>query len=385
MFLNRQTFGLAVLLVIAFAGIAVGAQAASVVEATERLGIAIDREHRAGRFNGVVVVGHGDAIVYRRAVGDADRDDKRPHRTDEPWRLASVSKQIAALLVMQQVERDRLTLDTTLDVLLPDFESPSAARITVRNLLQHTSGLPNPDESLPAGAPTDSTPPYYLSRSRDDAAPVQTALEYCSGPTSTTPGERFSYNNCDTLLIQAVLERLTGQPYAKLLEDAISRPLRLDSLALVTPTHPRATPMGYLDAERPEPAFELANFGASGAVVGSAEDLWRFDQALMQHRLLGDAETRVMWTGDPKLGYVALGAWSFPARLAGCKEQVMLVERRGEIGGVQVRNLMAPILSAALIVLSNTAETEFGEIWQGKGWLYELASASFCLPPAAAN
>jgi D-alanyl-D-alanine carboxypeptidase len=102
----------------------------------------------------------------------------------------------------------------------------------------------------------------------------------------------------------------------------------------------------------------------------------------MRHQLIGNAATQVMWTGIPQFGYVALGAWSFTAPLAGCGKAVALVERRGEIGGVQVRNLIAPALSSGLIVLSNTSMTEFGEIWEGKGLAHELASAAFCAPVA---
>lgn len=339
----------------------------------------VDREHAAGRFDGVVFVGRGDATLYQRAVGEADRQHHVPHRVDEPWRLASVSKQVAALLVMQQIERGSLTLETTLHDALPGFGSPVAGRVTIRQLLQHTSGLPNPDATLPPDASADTMPAYYTRPMLPGEKAVDVAQRFCAGKASGEPGERFSYNNCDTLMLQAILERATSRPYERLLADSVTTPLGLASWRMtLAPGVPPETPMGYLDAQRIEPAYNLANFGASGALIGSAPDLWRFDQASMTHRLLGDAATRTMWTGDPKLGYVALGAWSFPAALSGCRGPVQLVERRGEIGGVQVRNLMAPELKAALIVTSNTSQTEFGEIWQGRGWLHELASAAFC-------
>lgn len=84
------------------------------------------------------------------------------------------------------------------------------------------------------------------------------------------------------------------------------------------------------------------------------------------------------WKGDPHFGYVALGVWSFPAPLQGCSGAVDLVERRGEIGGVEVRNLLAPELGKALVVFADKAGLDFGKIWQGKGLSYRLASAAFC-------
>ncbi len=341
-------------------------------DAAQRLDAAIQREHAAGRFDGVVLVGRGDSVVYQRAIGLADRAGQRPHRVDAVWRWASVSKQVAALVVMQQVEQGRLSLDARLDTLLPDFKAPRAADISVRMLLQHTSGLPNPD----AG------PGFYETRFKDEAGPVQAALAYCAGAPGAAPagppGERFSYNNCDTLVLQAVLEKLAGRPYARVLADLVSRPLQSPTLSLVPATSAVPPgPVGYLDTGKPEPSFSLASFGAGGALVGTPQDLWQLDRALMQRQLLGEAATRTMWQGDPRLGYVALGAWSFRAALAGCGQPLALVERRGQIGGVQVRNLMAPELGAALIVFSNTAATEFGEIWQGRGLTHELASAGF--------
>ena len=183
------------------------------------------------------------------------------------------------------------------------------------------------------------------------------------------------------MVVQAVLERITGKSYSELVQQTIALPLGLKQWDMVSPNRAaRGLPTGYVDEKHVEAAFDLASFGASGALVGSADDLWRFDQALMTNRLLGASATQQLWAGDPKLGYVALGAWSFPASLTGCGKPVALVERRGEIGGVQVRNLMAPALGAAIIVLSNTAQTDFGEIWQGKGWMHELASDAFCTP-----
>jgi CubicO group peptidase (beta-lactamase class C family) len=345
-----------------------------------RLDARVESEHAGGRFDGVVLVGRGEAVTYQRAIGWADRAQKQPHRVDEVWRWASVSKQVTALLVMQQVEAGRLTLDTTLDKLLPAFASPQAAGIHVRQLLQHTTGLPNPNDTLPASAPTDTTPPYYTARFDDDAGPVRAGLAYCAGKPLAPPGGRFAYNNCDTLVLQAVLEKLTGMPYARLLAQAVAAPLKLETLALFPAdgVDRAQTPVGYLDAERPEPFFNAASLGAGGALQGTARELWQLDRALMTYRLLGEAATRTMWAGDPKLGYVALGAWGFPARLAGCTGPVALVERRGQVGGVQVRNLLAPALGMALVVFSNTAQTEFGEIWQGKGLTFDLASAAFC-------
>lgn len=347
------------------------------------LGAALDaalaREQAAGRFTGVVLVGRGDALVYERAFGLADRERRRSHRADERWRWASVSKQVAAVLAMQLVEAGQLSLDDRVDRLLPSFPSPQAGAITLRHLLQHTSGLPNPDDTPPQGVGDRAVPAFYMARHADAGGAMRAALGFCAGPVRGPAGERFAYNNCDTWVLQAVLERATGLPYERLVAQRLTAPLGLTSLALAPAAPvPHGEPVGYLANGEREPDIQLRSFGAGGALLGTAQDLWRFDRALMQGRLLGPQALKTLWQGEPQLGYVALGAWSFPAQLPGCAAPVDLVERRGQIGGVQVRNLLAPALGAALIVFSNTAATDFGEIWQGQGLTYTLAGAAFC-------
>jgi D-alanyl-D-alanine carboxypeptidase len=340
---------------------------------------AIAREHAANRFAGVVLVGRGEQLVYQRAVGWADRARHVPHRIDDDWRWASVSKQVTAVLAMQSVEQGHLSLDARLQDLLPDFSSPQAASITVRQLLQHTSGLPNPDDSPPVGDLAQAVPSFYTARFDNDAAALQAALAYCSGRPRATSGSDFSYNNCDTWVLQAVLERVERLPYAELVARQLARPLQLAGLRIAASDGAsRHGSLAYMEDGQTEPFYNLATFGAGGALIGKPEELWRFDRALMQGQLLGAKARETLWRGEPGLGYAALGAWSFPARLPGCMGPVDLVERRGQIGGVQVRNLMAPALQSALIVFSNTAATDFGEIWQGRGLAHELASAAFC-------
>ena len=123
---------------------------------------------------------------------------------------------------------------------------------------------------------------------------------------------------------------------------------------------------------------ELAAYGASAALVGTSADLLRIDRALMSGRLVSKAQREVLWKGEPSLGFAALGAWSFEAPLAGCKGAVKLVERRGEVDGIQVRNILAPDLGRAVVAFTPQGDFDFGEIWQGSGTSYDLASAAFC-------
>jgi len=323
-------------------------------------------------FAGEVLVTDDKAVIYSRTVSKPGR----PHNNGDLWRWASVTKQLTATLVMQAVEKGELSLDDTVAQRLPAFHGLTADKVTVRMLLQHTSGLANPDDT-PAASASDF--PDFYRRKTAGAGGVKDALGYCAGQAKGAPGAGFSYNNCDFIVLGAILEKIWGKPYAALVQEKLAKPAGLKSLNIAdndTPL-PRMTP-GYTETGGPEPSFALATFGAAGAVYGKPEDLAAFDRGLMTGLYLGAEATKTAWTGDPKLGYVALGVWSFPAPLKGCEGAVRLVERRGEIGGVEVRNLIAPDKKLALIVFADQSGLDFGEIWQGKGLTYTLASAAFC-------
>lgn len=255
------------------------------------------------------------------------------------WRWASVSKQVAAALALRQVQAGRLGLDDPLARHLGDLPAAAAhPAVTLRHLLLHTSGLPNPEV---AALPADPLPA-------------------CLGPATAPPGQRFEYRNCDTLLLAAVLSRVAGRPYAELLRDELGAAIGPHGVALA------GTPP------------ELAAYGAAGALTGTALELLAFDRALLAQRWLSPEHTRTLWTGEPRLGHVAPGAWAYPATPAGCTAPLDLVERRGAVPGVQVRNLIVPARGIVLIVFTPLESFEFGEVWQGRGFTHDLLAAVLC-------
>ncbi|MEL6707425.1 MAG: serine hydrolase domain-containing protein [Pseudomonadota bacterium] len=300
-----------------------------------------------------------------------------PYRGDGDgltWRWASVTKQIVAILVMQQVERGNLALDKPVANYLPDFESPNADKVTIRQLLQHQSGLPNPDESVDeAGNPNA----FYEPDFADSRDPV---TGYCAGPVTGGPGNNWSYNNCDYMVLGAVLEGVTGLSWDALFARDIAEPAEL---ALVG-AYPGEdfTRWGWLGDTR-EVKFDLSVYGASAGLYGSPEDLIRIDNALMRGDLLGPEALAQMWDGDRALGFMALGQWVFEARLESCESPLRVIERRGDIGAVQVRNFILPEREMAVVAFSQRKPFEFGEIWMGQGFSFDLLSTAVCQTEAS--
>jgi hypothetical protein len=85
-----------------------------------------------------------------------------------------------------------------------------------------------------------------------------------------------------------------------------------------------------------------------------------------------------MGKGDPKLGAAALGKWQYTASLAGCPVPVSVIERRGQIGGVQIRNFILPETKRALVLFTRRGDLDFCEFWQAKGFAYEALSTIGC-------
>ncbi len=278
------------------------------------------------------------------------------------WRWASVTKQVVAILVMREVERGTINLDTPEATYLPAFRSANAGTATVRNLLQHRAGLPNPAD----------VPEFY---SADFTGSRDPATGYCAGPVTGAPGGDWAYNNCDYMVLGAVLEAITGLSWDKLFQRDIAGPLGFE-FAGAYPGE-QFTRWGFIDGVR-EAEVDLAAYGASAGLYGQPKDILKLDNALMRGDLLRPEALAEMWKGDPALGYMALGQWVFEVPLKGCAEPVRIVERRGDIGAVQVRNFILPDKQVAVVAFSQEKPFDFGEVWQGSGFSHDLLAAAAC-------
>jgi D-alanyl-D-alanine carboxypeptidase len=335
----------------------------------------LDRTAAAAGMSGVALVGVGSSIAWARASGE--RAPGAPLTIDTVWRLASVTKQLTALIVMQEVAAGRLDLDAPIRTYWPGWPAVHGDRITVRMLLRHESGLPDPNESL--STPGDDVPDFYR-RSGAEADPEQAAMRFCAGLPRAEPLAGYHYNNCDYIVLGVLLERLTGRSFAALLQERIAAPLGLTTLGLFDPRADvaRENVPGLLADGSPEPALNLGTYGAAGSGYATAADLWRIDRAMMDYRLLDRATTAQMWAGDPAIGSAGFGVWSYTTAVAGCAAPVRVVERRGLIGGVALRNFLIPDAHLALILLTNRGSFDYGEVWQRRGFAYDMLAAALC-------
>ena len=274
------------------------------------------------------------------------------------WPWASVTKQVVAVMVMQDVEAGRLALDTPVSAYLDSWPADGPQAPSLRQLLRHTSGLYDPED--------DGT--YVFS----DTAALDPML--CVERRTKEPGNSFNYNNCDFLLVGRILEQVNGTSLTELFRMRIAEPARLTNARFATPDMRLVKSSGSLSAAT------IARFGAAGGLVGTVRDMLLFDEALLGGKLLPETAREEMWDGVPELGYTALGQWESVVPLAGCDEPVRIIERRGAIEGYQARNFIIPERGIALAALIGQSEGvfDFGEPWSREGMSYDLLSAAVC-------
>lgn len=243
---------------------------------------ALMRSHvAAGDFSGSVLVARDGHILYQNAFGYANLEWKIPNDLTTKFEIGSMTKQFTALLVLQFVKEGKVKLDGPVSDYLPYYRRDTGTRITIRQLLAHTSGVPN-----------FITAPGFLDgpASRTAYTVRDFAQKYCSGDLEFEPGTRFNYSNSGYFLLGAILEQVSGSSYEQLLKDRIFTPLGMnDSGYAHSETIIPHRALGY---ERSTHGLVNARFYdmsipfAAGALYSTVGDLYLWDQALYGEQLL---------------------------------------------------------------------------------------------------
>lgn len=325
-----------------------------------------ERATQAG-FDGTILIGEKDGSYAIITTGE------KPLAANAVWRWASITKQLAATLAMQEVAAGRLDLEAPVNRYWPDWKAKNASSIRIRDLLLHNSGLPQPDTSTPDG---DGVPAFYRSAA---VSPQVSANGFCAGePRAAAPAD-FDYSNCDSIVLAEVLAKVTGKPFATLVRERFSRKLRMKKFGIFglgAPVHPHVQPIG--EFANLDPFLNLGVYGASGGAYGTIADLWLFDRALLGGKLVPEKQRELMWESSRDNGFHGFFQWIYPAPLAGCEKTVRIVERQGLVGGIELRNYLLPESGRGLILFSRKRPTELGDPWEGKGFAFDLLSKAIC-------
>lgn len=226
----------------------------------------------------------GDQIVYLQGYGLADRTG-RAVTAQTPFRLASLAKPVTALAIMQLVEAGKVELDAPVQRYLPYFrlvDEQAAATLTVRHLLNHSSGLSRltGDEEFPSQAALAWTPEQRVRELRDNV------LTY---PVGTT----YQYSNVNYVILALIVEAVAGQPFERYVQEQIFTPLEMSHATYDQPEAPSsAVATGYAQWFGIPVANNLRlprSSNGHGGLIASAEDMTHFMIAQLNEGRYGNA------------------------------------------------------------------------------------------------
>ena len=315
--------------------------------------LAAERLSAPGAAGLSVAVAQRGKLLHAKGYGSADLELDAPANEATMFRIGSVTKQFTAAIVMRLVERKELALDDELSKYVPEFPL-QGRRVTIRQLLTHTSGIKSYTELTDAWR---KVWPLELTHAE--------LLALVEGkPFDFEPGADFRYSNTGYYLLGMVIEKVTGASYAEALEKELCGPLglvrtRYDSNRDLIKNRAQgyAFDEGRLVNDQP---LGMAQPGAAGGIVSTAGDLVRWQMALTSGKVVSPESFRRMRTStalpnghDPCYGFgLRVGEWNQKPR----------IEHGGGIFGFNSILLWLPDEDFHVAVISNGEELRSEEL-----------------------
>jgi CubicO group peptidase (beta-lactamase class C family) len=302
-----------------------------------------------GQFNGSALVAVDGEVILKKGYGLANREWNISNRPDTKFRIGSITKQFTSMLIMQLVEQGKIKIEGKLTDYLPEYRKNTGDKVTIHHLLTHSSGIPSYTD----------LPGFFEEVSRDPYDVDKFIEKYCSGNLEFEPSSQFRYNNSGYFLLGAIVEKVTGKPYEKVLHENILEPLGMKGTGYdrhdpIIPnrasgysiTFDGYTNAAYLDMSLPY---------AAGSMYSTVEDLFIWDRALYGNKLISKKYKELIFLPHiPAYGRGHYGyGWSLYKSPVGSEgDSVMVVSHGGGINGFNTL-IVRLIEDKHLIVLFN--------------------------------
>lgn len=311
-------------------------------------------------FNGTILIQQQSGVIYEKSFGLANFQFKVPNKNETRYKIASITKLFTSVLIMQLWEKGEIDLNKTIKNYLPDYKGEGGDKVTIHQLLNHTSGMANTDtvksieSALKSGIPL-----YQKPRSTDEL------LEnYCSDKLVHEPGKVFDYNNGDYIVLGKIIEKIYNKTYEQVVNENILQFLKMKNTGLLyqkdiindlADTYFFREDLNKLVPDLP---VYIENWYAAGSMYSTTNDLLLFSNALFGLQLVKQASLNKMFTsGLDEYGY---GVWAYEDYKI--KNKVFkIIKRPGRIMGAQ--SMLFHILEegSTIIILSNTGTTSLDD------------------------
>jgi CubicO group peptidase (beta-lactamase class C family) len=296
-------------------------------------------------FNGTVVAGWGKEIVYSRAIGLADPPAGTPMQLRTRFETGSVSKWIAAIIVMKMVEQGALALDAPISRYLPDYRPDTGARLTLRHLMSHSSGVPN---DIQAARKRD---PRIAFERLDQMEAVR---RYASGDLQFAPGTDWDYSHANWLIVKAIVERISRRTYRACVADWLIEPLGLPDSGIFSGESSAVPGMAVAYTGTERKVSGVPDYMAmAGGFYSSAPDMLRLMEGVLGGAILGPAARATLMRVIRPAQHYALGGRTRVETIAGRAREAAWED--GSNGGFRLVARRVLEDGVSVIVFNNTS------------------------------
>lgn len=308
--------------------------------------------HNYNMFDGAVLVAEKGEIIYKDAFGLANREWNIPNRTDTKFMIGSVSKPLTAALMLIQVQKGLIDLNKTIENYLPEFKNKPAANVTIKQLLSHTSGIPN----------YDIIKDFFPRISRQNFTREEYLKIFIDSPLVFKPGTHYAYSSWGYFTLGYIMEKLTRKTYAQLMSDDIFKKLKMNNSGSYYHTQivpNRATGYDYSFGGFTSADFrDQSNTMGTGDIYSTVEDLFKFHIALTNNSLLNKELTAEMFTPGIELANYGYGWFNKPLKYT-ITDSVASNFHLGMTDGFISFIRRIPSTNSLVVILSNSSPTDF--------------------------
>lgn len=289
------------------------------------------------QFMGTALAARGNEVIFSKGYGSANLEWSIPNAPNTKFRLGSVTKQFTAAAILLLEEQGKLKIDDPVKNYIPN--APAAwDKITIFNLLTHTSGIPN-----------FTSFPDFLTYTRLSTTAEKNMEHFMDKPLDFPPGEKWSYSNSGYIVLQYLIEKVSGKSYEAFLQEHIFTPLGMkdsgydSNTALIShrASGYQTAPGGYSNA----PFADMTTPGGAGGLYSTTEDLLKWTQGLFGGKLLSAASLTKMTTPFKSDYAFGLGVRTVNGR--------KVIDHNGGIQGFTTHLSYYPDDKLTVVVLNN--------------------------------
>jgi D-alanyl-D-alanine carboxypeptidase len=302
-------------------------------------------------FNGTILIQKNGRVQYHNSFGFANRQFSIRNTNETKYKIASITKLFTSVLVMQLYEQGKVDLDSPVKKYLPGYSGNGADKITIRHLLNHTSGLPYVGPKSKEDAMENGMEELQMPHSIDEII-----SKYYSRDLVNEPGKTFSYSNGEYIILGKIIENIYRKSFEEILNQQIINPLGMNGSGLLFQykiidnlSYSYFTMNDTSGLVNDLPVY-IQNWYSAGAMYSTASDLSKFSGALFSDKLLKKGTLDLLL--QPGLDKYGFGVWVYDIEISEKNHKV--IKRPGDIMGAQTMFIYMPDNKLSVIILANT-------------------------------